>query len=140
MRTKWPPRHRQSKRKACYSASKHPCQRITDATAALKGDGASEAAARFSHLSPPGRPARASVRGAAHVRAAADADRCGSGLVGIGPEPGEYRLTQNCEETAIYLHSWSRWCGKLSSPAPSGLGVVSNGCSTAQVPRPHSAQ
>src|SRR6266704_5776144 len=32
-----------------------------------------------------------------------------------------YRLTQNCEETGIYLHSWSRWCGKLSSPAPSGL-------------------
>src|SRR5262245_57197949 len=32
-----------------------------------------------------------------------------------------YRLTRNCEETGIYLHSWSRWCAKLSSPAPSGL-------------------
>src|SRR5262245_7009315 len=30
-------------------------------------------------------------------------------------------LNSNCEETGIYLHSWSRWCGKPSSPAPSGL-------------------
>ena len=33
--TKWPRRHRPSKRKAWCQASKHPCQMIADATAAL---------------------------------------------------------------------------------------------------------
>ena len=41
-----------------------------------------------------------------------------------------YRLTQNCEETGIYLHSWSRWCGKLFVSRAIRVGVVSNGCCT----------
>jgi hypothetical protein len=51
-----------------------------------------------------------------------------------------YRLTQNCEETGIYLQLMESMVRETFVSRAIRVGVVSNGCCAAQVPRPHSPQ